>query len=82
MVAKLVIASFSKISAKIVILRVITVLEKEDLDEVISEINQRSKKQSKWFGKVEDCFVYQSNLYIVEEFFENGSLMDLVPHGA
>ena len=70
--------SFSKHSAKIVILRVVTVLEKEDLDEVISELNQRCKKQSKWFGKVEDCFIYQSNLYIVEEYFENGSLMDLV----
>jgi serine/threonine protein kinase len=58
--------------------RIITVFEMEELEEIIGELMKITQKVSDYFGKVYDCFIYSCNLYLVMEYFENGSLMDAV----
>lgn len=50
----------------------------EELEEVIGELKSITRNESDYFGKIFDCFIYSSNLYLVMEYFENGSLMDAV----
>ena len=68
----------SKATGSIVIVKVMTIFDMEELEDIIAELMACCNKPSEYHGKVFDCFIFTSNLYLVLEYFENGSLMDLV----
>ena len=68
----------SKTTGDIVIIRVITVLEMDEIEDTLKEVRQAMNGLKDQHATVFDCFIYTGNLYIVLEYFENGSLMDLV----
>ena len=70
--------SLSKVSGNIVIIKVMTIFEHEELDEIITELKGSCNKSSEYLAIVHDCFIFAGNLYLVMDYFENGSLMDLV----
>ncbi len=70
--------SLSKSTGSIVIIKVMTIFEIEELDEIINEMKDFCNKTNDYHGKVYDSFIFSGNLYLVLEYFENGSLMDLV----
>jgi serine/threonine protein kinase len=72
------IISLRKTTGQNVAVRIITVFEMDELEEIIGELKKITQKESEYFGKVYDCFIYSCNLYLVMEYFENGSLMDAV----
>jgi len=73
--------SLSRLSGEIVAMKIITIFDADELEGVVSDIKASGHKPAVLHGKVLDCFIYTNNLYLVLEFFENGSLADLVQHG-
>ena len=61
-------------------MKVITIFDEQELEGVVKDIMGSSSKANHHHGRVLDCFIYNNNLYLVLEYFENGSLMDLVSY--
>lgn len=59
-------------------IRVVTVFDQEELEEMIGELRECCLQVGDHLGRVYDAFILSSNLYLVTEYFENGSLRDLV----
>lgn len=70
--------SLRKSTGETVVVRILTIFEMDELEEIITELKRIVPQESEYFGKVYDCFIYSINLYIVMEYFESGSLMDAV----
>lgn len=55
-----------------------TILEADLVSDVIKELQPQLNKEDKCLAKLYDVFSYKGNLFLVTEYFENGSLGDLV----
>lgn len=62
------------------LIRVLTVFELEEMEEILPEVKGMVNIKNECYGQIFDAFIYSGNLYMVVEYFPNGSLADLVPN--
>lgn len=60
------------------LIRVMTVFELSEMEEMLPEVRGMVNIKHESYGQIYDAFIYSGNLYLVVEYFPNGSLADLV----
>jgi serine/threonine protein kinase len=72
------ISSLCKSSGKLVSVKVLTVFEMDDMKDIMNELMKKINKTGEFEAQLYDVFCYNGNMFLVLEYFENGSIKDLV----
>ena len=61
-----------------VAIKLVAIFDLQTLKKIQKELTEAIGGVSQWMAGLYDCFSYLGNLYVVTEYFENGSLLDIV----
>jgi len=72
--------SLWKSKGEVIAIKIITVFDSDIISDIINELTANYIGADHPYGRLYDAFSYKGNLFLVQEYFENGSIGDLVPN--